>query len=90
MKQLYKGYDENFKRMIVNLFVAGKSVKELMDEYGVSSAAIHSWISKYRASETPIVDSNNNDYYINQLRNEIHQLQAENEILKKALSICIK
>lgn len=34
-------YDDEFKQMIVNLYNSGKSITELMSEYGVAKATLY-------------------------------------------------
>lgn len=40
-------YDDEFKQMIVNLYNSGKSITELMSEYGVAKATLYKWINLY-------------------------------------------
>jgi transposase len=39
-KNTGKKYNEDFKKMLVDLYRSGSSVKELSDEYGVSEVTI--------------------------------------------------
>lgn len=36
----YKKYDEDYKKMIVNLYESGKKISELEREYGISHSNI--------------------------------------------------
>ena len=79
-------YDEEFKKMIVDLYNGGKGATEISREYGVSKAMIYKWINLY----TPIEESDgtvtNNDE-IRKLRKELAETKEELEILKKAIAI---
>ena len=44
MKQ---NYNEEFKKMVVELYRSGRPVKELSSEYGVSDVTIYKWIKTY-------------------------------------------
>lgn len=46
-KNTDKKYNEDLKRMIVDLYNSGYSVKDLSSEYGVSDATIYAWIKKF-------------------------------------------
>ena len=45
-----KKYNDDFKKMIVDLYHSGNSVKDLSGEYGVSEVTIYKWIKDF----TPI------------------------------------
>ena len=81
-----KRYDENFKKMIVELYHSGSSVSDLEREYGVTKVTIYKWIKDYSEIE---IDENTTV-----TKKEMLKVQKENEklkeefaILKKALSI---
>ncbi|WP_155890542.1 transposase [Lachnobacterium bovis] len=38
-----KRYSEEFKRQIINLYLSGKSVAELSEEYGLVEQTIYKW-----------------------------------------------
>ncbi|HEY8364673.1 MAG TPA: transposase [Haloplasmataceae bacterium] len=90
MKRNGKRYDEEFKKMLVELYNSKqKTVSELEREYGVTKVTIYSWINQY--SEFKIDENttmNNKD--INEMQREINRLKEENEILKKAMAIFAK
>ncbi len=46
-----KRYDENFKKMIVELYHSGSSVSDLEREYGVTKVTIYKWIKEYSEIE---------------------------------------
>ena len=45
-KNLGKRYTEEFKKMIVELCIQGKTKKYLSQEYGVSSNTIREWLKR--------------------------------------------
>ena len=81
-----KRYDEDFKKMIVELYHSGSSVSDLEREYGVSNVSIYNWIKDY--SEIKI-DENTKITKKEKLeiQKENKKLKEELAILKKALSI---
>nr|WP_205001934.1 IS3 family transposase [Scopulibacillus daqui] len=77
-----KKFNEDFKKMIVDLYNTGSSVKDLSSEYGVSDVSIYSWVKKYSPISLEDGSSVTSDDY-NKLQKQIRRLQEENEILKK-------
>ena len=79
-------YSEEFKRQIIDLYLSGKPVKELADEYGLVEQTIYKWKKLYAA--TIKVDENKiislKEY--NALQKKMRELEMENEILKKSYS----
>ncbi len=45
-------YDDEFKNMIVKLYRSGKSVTELISEYGMLRAIVYRWVNLYSPIET--------------------------------------
>ena len=89
MERTYKKYDEEYKRNIVKLVENGKSVSDIMREYGLTRSTIYTWKNKYG---TIVKDDGtitcNDD--IEKLKKENRNLREENEILKKAMAIFTK
>lgn len=85
-----KRYEEEFKKMIVELYSSKqKTVSQLEREYGISKVTIYDWIKKYSAIQIDDKTSlTNND--LNEMRKEMARLREENEILKKAMAIFAK
>lgn len=82
-----KRYDEDFKKMIVDLYnVQKKPASEIMREYGISSSALYKWIDAYSPikSEDGTVTNNKE---IQKLKKELSKTKEELEILKKAIAI---
>lgn len=89
MKQEHKSYDEDFKKTIVSLYESGKRKVDLTREYGISYTNIDNWIKKYGIIVTSTGEVTNNDEII-KLKKKLHEVELENEILKKAVAIFSK
>jgi len=80
-------YSEEFKRQITELYLSGKPVTELAEEYGLVEQTIYKWKKLY--APTIKVDENQTismkEY--NDLQKKMRELEMENEILKKAIAI---
>ena len=81
-------YSDEFKETIVNLHRSGKKVSELVSEYGVSKAAITSWIRDRK--EIPTDTGVITPLELRKLQAHIRNLEEENDILKKAITIFAK
>lgn len=81
-------YSEEFKENIVSLYRTGKKVSELVSEYGVSKAAITSWIRDRK--EIPTDNGTITPLELKKLQTKIRNLEEENDILKKAITIFAK
>ena len=80
-------YSEEFKRQIIDLYLSGKSVTELANEYDLVEQTIYKWKKLYAPSIE--VDENQTismkEY--KDLQKKMRELEMENEILKKATAI---
>jgi transposase len=81
-KAKLKTYDLDFKQMIVELYQKGAKVAELSRDYDVSTQAIHQWIRLYQPDA-----QGNTQAELLALKKQLKDLQEDNEILKKALTI---
>ena len=82
-----KRYDEDFKKMIVELYTDQKKpASEIEREYDVSNASIYKWIEEYSPIKTDDGTVTNNKE-IKKLKKELAQTKEELEILKKAIAI---
>ena len=81
-----KRYNDDFKKMIVDLYHSGSSVKDLSSEYGISEVSIYAWIKKFSPIELEDGSSVTPDDYA-KLQKQLLRIQEENEILKKAMAI---
>ncbi|MBS4172774.1 IS3 family transposase [Bacillus sp. FJAT-49736] len=89
-KNTGKKYNEDFKKMVVDLYNSGNSAKDLSSEYGVSEVTIYTWIKKFSPMETEDGTSITSDE-IAKMKKEMLRLQEENENLKKGYGhICEK
>lgn len=89
MSKNYKSYDEDFKKTLVSLYESGKKLSELSREYGVNESTIRPWIKKYGTVITSTGEVTNNDEILD-LKKKLHEVELENEILKKAVAIFSK
>ena len=76
-----KSYDEEFKKMIVELYESHTTTAaNIVREYGIGSATLYGKIQTADGEVT-------NNKEIKKLKKEINDLKIENEILKKAMAI---
>ena len=82
-----KSYDEEFKKMIVELYESHTTTAaNIVREYGIGSATLYKWVGQYGKIQTADGEVTNNKE-IKKLKKEINDLKIENEILKKAMAI---
>lgn len=86
MKQ--KRYTDEFKSMIVELHQNGKSPSEIMSEYGLSKTAFYKWINERK--EITVGHEQVSALDVKLLKAKIKELEVENDILKKAMTIFAK
>ena len=80
-----KVYDEDFKKMIVELYKNKKSVAEIKREYGLAEATLYRWIKEY--GKIKVSNNETTNHEIKRLKKELAQAKEENEILKKVVAI---
>lgn len=82
-----KSYDEDFKKMIVELYESHTiTAANIVREQGIGSATLYKWVGQYGKIQTPDGELTNNKE-IKKLKKELNDLKIENEILKKAMAI---
>ena len=81
-----KAYDEDFKKMIVELYNNKKPACEILREYGISSSVLYKWVKEYSPIKTEDGTITNNKE-IQKLKKELSRTKEELEILKKAIAI---
>ena len=81
-----KKYDEDFKKMIVELYENKKPVCEIKREYGIPEATLYRWIKEYGTVKTDTGEITNN-HEVKRIKKENLKLKEELEILKKAIAI---
>lgn len=84
-KNRSKPYNENLKKLIVNQYYSGNTVKELSNKYSVSEVSIYRWINRLQSFK-----NNPKTHKNSVLEKKILELKKENEILKKAIVILTK
>jgi len=83
-----KRYSEEFKTMIAELYGTGKSASEIISEYGISKTALHSWVNDRKGIKVEQTTVSALD--VKMLKAKIKDLEEENDILKKAMTIFAK
>ena len=81
-----KSYDEDFKKMIVELYNNKKPACEIIREYGISSSVLYKWVKEYSPIQTEDGNITNNKE-VKELKKELARTKEELEILKKAIAI---
>ena len=89
MSKTYKSYDEELKKTLVSLYENGKKISDLSREYGINESTIRPLIKKYGTIITSTGEVTNNDEIL-KLKKKLHEVELENEILKKAVAIFSK
>ena len=84
-----KTYTEEFKRQIAQLRESGKTISDIMREYGLAKSSISSWHKQYRTSGSFTAEANRSpeEKELRELRKENRQLKMEVDILKQAALI---
>jgi transposase len=81
-------YSEDFRREAVRLVTEeGLPRKQVARDLGVSAGALRDWIHRYAPGEAAVSDALPEAEQLRQLRRELHRLQQERDILKKAVGI---
>ena len=84
-------YDEEFKADAVRLVRAGRSVKEVAKDLGVSYQALNQWIKKDEESKDPELSRIKElEAQLKAKNKRIADLEETNEILKKEAAIFVK
>ena len=82
-------FNEEFKKMIVEMYEGGELVSKLSDEYNLSCPTIYNWIKLYKTIE--ISDDETTDLNeVMKIKREMAKLKEENEVLKKCITIFSK
>ena len=84
-----KTYTDDFKTMIAELVLSGKTPKEVANEYSISETAVRNLTKKKAPIKSGEGDSTSLEE-ITKMRKENARLKEENEILKKAMAIFAK
>lgn len=79
-------YDDEFKRQTVKKVLDGQPVSSVSRELGVNESLIHKW-KKIALTKGDGIKSGVELAETDALRKRVHELEMENEILKKAALI---
>ena len=85
-------YDTDFKAMIVNLVVNEKhSTIKTAEQFNIPLKTLEKWITAYN-KDKHVFDKNylSSAQQINILKKKISQLERDNEILKKTITLLAK
>ena len=81
-----KRYDDDFRKMIVDLYHSGSTVKDLNNKYGVSNVTIYKWIKDFPPMEgSDVKEITYKD--VDAIQKENLRLKQELEILNKSMAI---
>ena len=87
-------YDERFKKNIVRLHIEeGRSIKSLVEEYGVSNSSVKKWCGEFNKEclQSPELQKEHTSMEETlRLRKENEELRKENIFLKKAAAFFAK
>ena len=83
-------YTEEFKKQIVELYENGRTVIELVREYGLVEQTIYKWIHRYEPFAKNEQGETVTQADVKAMQRRIAELEMENEILKKATAIFAK
>jgi transposase len=91
MPQTHPPYPREYRRRIIELARAGRSVNELAREFEPSASAIRYWLKQAGLDEGLRSDGLTTDerMELNRLRRENRVLREEREILSKAAAWCV-
>ena len=90
MKNNGTRYDQDFKKMIIELYnTSDHTFKSLESEYSVTSATIQRWV-KSMTPMNPEDSDSMTPQELAELKKEMARMREENEILKKAMAILAK
>jgi len=77
-----KRYNDDFRKMIVDLYHLGQSIKNLSSEYGASEVTIYAWIKKFTPMDLEDGSSITSDDYA-KLKNKCSSNKRKMISLKK-------
>lgn len=81
-KKKRRRYDAEFKKNVVGLMASGRSAASLAESFGVSTAQIYNWKSKYGTTQ----GQQNEKQAIKDLEAKLREVTEERDILKKAMA----
>ncbi len=86
MKDRKSKYPPEYRRRLVDLVRAGRTIPSLAAEYGVSYSAIRKWVNDADKAASANLDgvAPGDQTEVQRLRARVAELEEEREILKKA------
>lgn len=81
-KKKYRKYDRDFKNEVLDQVRSGRSVREVAKSLGISPSLIYHWRKKNEGGS-----SQKETHELKELRKRVKDLEKDNDVLKKALSI---
>ncbi|WP_154217863.1 IS3 family transposase [Enterococcus faecium] len=82
MAKAKKKFDEDFKKMILDLYQSGQSAEQLAEEYGVVPQTIYRWKKLYTKNE----ETGMTEAEILTMKKEMARMKEENANLKKGFN----
>lgn len=78
---MVKRYEDEFKIKMVELFNAGKPIREIIAENGMSSSSLNKWINSYNTNKSFKIKENRNEKCIKPiaLQKELKQVKIQND-----------
>lgn len=86
---MMNNFNDEFKKMIVEMYEGGEPVAKLSEEYEVSRPTIYNWIKQFKSIELDN-DETTDLNEVMKLKREMAKLKEENEVLKKCITIFSK
>jgi transposase len=83
-KPVRRKYDWEFKQRALMMIRNGQSVSSVAEALGISEHILHQWKRAARANQSTA------ELEVEQLRQRLKQVEMERDILKKALSMCVR
>ena len=82
-------FNDEFKKMIVEMYEGGEPVAKLSEEYEVSRPTIYNWIKQFKSIELEN-DKTTDLNEVMKLKREMAKLKEANEVLKNCITIFSK
>ncbi len=86
---MMNNFNDEFKKMLVEMYEDGEPVAKLSKEYDVSRPTIYNWIKQFKSIELD-GDETTDLNEVMKLKREMSKLKEENEVLKKCITIFSK
>ena len=86
-------YEPEFKKQIVRLYLEGRTVKSLNEEYQLCDGIVRKWVRAYQEeceNNPELKNEKESLEEIRRLRKELEELKKENAFLKKAAAFFAK